>query len=265
MFMSSSDEPKRWGLDSARHVGSVNDTMTSKLPPKLIHPSIPPAPDPVKLDSNLSPLGGETTPITSKCSSELNSKFSSKLNSNAMDWDLSVKRSSDTVDQNELWQVLQCQVVLAASDRRNTLMEWLVNMSVFLESPNYLCDPDVMCTYKEVFNMVHWENEYYNVAMNHYHGEPLDQVISVWHMIIDSVVRLSQNYIPRPLIKMVPRIAPIDYKSYNKMSINPSVPMILCHCKLALRSWHPKKPPTTPFHLEPSGILRIKLSINGRH
>jgi hypothetical protein len=35
MFMSSIDDTKRWCLDGARHVGSVNDTMKSKLPPKL--------------------------------------------------------------------------------------------------------------------------------------------------------------------------------------------------------------------------------------
>jgi hypothetical protein len=57
----------------------------------------------------------------------------------AVDRDPSVKRSSDT----ECRQVVQGQVVLAASDRRNTLMEWLVNMTILLEAPNYSHDHDV--------------------------------------------------------------------------------------------------------------------------
>jgi hypothetical protein len=166
-----------------------------------------------------------------------------------MDSGPSVKRSSETVDRNEFWQVVQCQVVLAASDRRNTLMEWLVNMSVFHESPNYLCDHDVICTYKEVSNMMHRVNKYYNVAMNHYHGEPPDQVISGWHMIIDSGVRLSQNYIPRPPITIVPRIALIDSKCYHKMFIKPSVSTILYHWQLALISWHSKEATNNPISL----------------
>jgi hypothetical protein len=95
--------------------------------------------------------------------------------------------------------------------------------------------------YKEVFNMVNRENEYYNVIMNHYHGEPPDQVISAWHMIIDIVVRLSQNYVAWPPIKIVPRITLIDSKCYHNMFIKPSVSMILHHCQLALISWHSKE------------------------
>jgi hypothetical protein len=91
-----------------------------------------PALDPVQLDPNLSPLGGNTT-------STLASKFSSDLYYDAVDSVPSVKRSSDTVDQNEYSQVVQGQVVLAA---RNTLMEWLVNMTILLEAPNYSHDHD---------------------------------------------------------------------------------------------------------------------------
>jgi hypothetical protein len=91
MCMSSIDNAKRWCLESARHVSSVHDIMTSKLPTKLIHPSIPPAPDPVKLDPNLSPLGGEKI-------STIVSKISSNLNCDVVDRDPTVERSSDTVD-----------------------------------------------------------------------------------------------------------------------------------------------------------------------
>jgi hypothetical protein len=65
---------------------------------------------------------------------------------------------------------VQGQGVLAAGDRRNTLMEWLVNMTSLIEAPNYSHDHDDIFTYQEVFNMVHRENEAYTVIMNHYHG-----------------------------------------------------------------------------------------------
>jgi hypothetical protein len=58
----------------------------------LDQPKAPPAPDPVKLDPNFSPPGGETTftPV---------SRFL-LIYSHAVDRDPSVKRFSDTVDQN---------------------------------------------------------------------------------------------------------------------------------------------------------------------
>jgi hypothetical protein len=73
---------------------------------KCLSPKAPPAPDPEKLNPNLSPLGGETTctPV---------SKFSLDLCYDAVDRIPSVKRSSDTVDQNAYRQVVQGQVVLA--------------------------------------------------------------------------------------------------------------------------------------------------------
>jgi hypothetical protein len=58
----------------------------------------------VKLDPNLSPFGEETTSTPA-------SKFYLDLNSEAVDRDPSVKRSSGIVDQNECRQVAQGQVV----------------------------------------------------------------------------------------------------------------------------------------------------------
>jgi hypothetical protein len=43
---------------------------------------------------------------------------------------------------------------LPAIDRRNKMMEWLVNVKILLEAPNYLCDHDVVCTNKEGFNQI---------------------------------------------------------------------------------------------------------------
>jgi hypothetical protein len=111
-----------------------------------------------------------------------------------VDKDPGVKISSDTVDRNECRQVLQVQVVLAASDRRNTLMECLVNMTILLEAPNYSHDHDVIFNYKEVFNMVQGENDDHTVRiMNHYHGESLDQVIYAQHMIIGIRITLIDS------------------------------------------------------------------------
>jgi hypothetical protein len=76
------------------------------------------------------------------------SKFSSDLYYDAVDRDLSVKRFSDTVDGKEYRQVVQGQGVLAAGDRRNTLMEWLVNMTSLIEAPNYSHDHDDIFTYQ---------------------------------------------------------------------------------------------------------------------
>jgi hypothetical protein len=63
------DMHKNWGRNKS-----------SKLSTKDVDPSIQPAPDPVKLDPNLSPIGGETasTPI---------SKFSSDLYDDVVDQD----------------------------------------------------------------------------------------------------------------------------------------------------------------------------------
>jgi hypothetical protein len=58
--------------------------------------------------------------------------------SDAVDWGPSVKRFSDTADQNEFWKLVQGRVVLSAIDsRRIVQMEWLVNVTILLEAPNY--------------------------------------------------------------------------------------------------------------------------------
>jgi hypothetical protein len=131
---------------------------------------------------------------------------------------------------------------LAAGDRRNTLMEWLVNMTSLLEAPNYSRDHDDIFTYH--LNMGHRENEAYTVIMNHYHGEDPDQFNSAQHMITDIIVRFSQNDVPRPPIKIVPRI--ILSKGFNTMPIKSSVSMALHHCGLALISWNSKESTITP-------------------
>jgi hypothetical protein len=80
--MSTFDKDQRRCFVAAQNVG---DIWPYTLPTKDIHHStIQPAPDPVMLDLNLSPLGGETTstPV---------SKFSSDFCSDAVDWDPSVK------------------------------------------------------------------------------------------------------------------------------------------------------------------------------
>jgi hypothetical protein len=113
-------------------------------------------------------------------------------------------------------QVVQGQAGLAASDRINTLKEWLVNMSIHLEDPNYLHDHGFVCTYKENINMAHRENEADIVMMNQYHGEPPDPQ----DMIIDIIM-------PRLPIKTVPSI--IHFKCYHNMSIKPSDSVTLNH------------------------------------
>jgi hypothetical protein len=74
-YISILDEDQRWCLESAQHVGIVK---TSKLPTKDVHPSVQPAPDPLKIYLHLSPLGGEST-------STHISKFSFDLYSDAVD------------------------------------------------------------------------------------------------------------------------------------------------------------------------------------
>jgi hypothetical protein len=153
--------------DQVGYLGASNNVdpgPTAHLHTNVCHPKAPPARDPMKLDSNLSPLGAETTstPV---------SKVSSDLYYDKVDRGPSVKRPSETVDRNEYRQVVQGQVVLAASDRRNSLMEWLVNMRILLEAPNYFRDHDDIFTYQEGFNMVQRENDDYTLRiMNHYHG-----------------------------------------------------------------------------------------------
>jgi hypothetical protein len=170
------------------------------------------------LDLNLSPLGVETTctPV---------SKFSSNFYSDAADWDPSVKIFSDNVDWNEFRQVDQGQVVLAASNRRNTLMEWLVNMTILRGAPNYLHNHDVNFTYKAFFNMIQRKKGACTVFhVSNSHGEPPDQVASDWHIIIVIVKGLSQNNMPNPPIKIVPRFILNDSKVYdNIMFIKPSI------------------------------------------
>jgi hypothetical protein len=135
-LMSAFDEDQVWSFGAFKN---VDPGPTAHLQINVCHPKAPPAPDPVKLDPNLSPLGGETTstPV---------SKFSSDLYYDAVDRDPSDKRSSDTVDRNECRHVVQGQVVLAASDRRNTLIDRLVYMTILLEAPNYSHDHDVIFT-----------------------------------------------------------------------------------------------------------------------
>jgi hypothetical protein len=130
--MPTFDKDQRRCFVAAQNLG---DIWTYTLPTKDIHHStIQPAPDPVMLDLKLSPLGGETT-------STPFSKYSFDFFSDAVDWDPSVKRFSDPVDWNECRQVDQGQVVLAASNRRNTL---LVNMTILLEAPNHLHNHNVL-------------------------------------------------------------------------------------------------------------------------
>jgi hypothetical protein len=122
-------------------------------------------------------------------------------------------------------------------------MEWLVNMTILLEPPNYSHDHDDTFTYQEVFNMVQRANDDYTVKiMNHYNGERPDQVIYAPHMIIDI------------------RITFIDSQCYHNMFINSLVSVILCHCQRALISI-PMKQPTTQIPLEPSVILWINVLI----
>jgi hypothetical protein len=77
------------------------------------------------------------------------------LYSDAVDWGPSVKRFSDTVDQNECMQLVQGHIVLYAIDRRNVLMEWLVNVTILLEAPNSLHDHNIICTYNDIVNQYH--------------------------------------------------------------------------------------------------------------
>jgi hypothetical protein len=75
----------------------------------------------VKLDLNLSPLGGEqiSTPV---------SNVSSNLHSDAVEQDLSLKRFTAAVDQTKFRQVFQGQIVLPVIDRKDKLMEWFVSV-----------------------------------------------------------------------------------------------------------------------------------------
>jgi hypothetical protein len=224
-FMSAFEEDKMLYFGAAKN---VDPGSTTHWQINICQPKAPPAPDPVRLDPNLYPLGGETT-------STLVSKFSFHLYSDSVDRDPSVKWSYDTVYQNEYMQVVQGQAGLAASERRNTLTEWLVNISILLKDPNYIHDHSFVCTYKEVIDMAHRENEADTVMMNHYHGEPPDSFVSGQHMIIDIIM-------PSPTIKTVPSI--IHSKCYHNMAIKPSVSVILCHCILDLISMRNSKEST---------------------
>jgi hypothetical protein len=74
-YISICYEDQRWCFESVQHVGIVK---TSKLPAKDVHPSVQPAPDPLKIHLHLSPLGREST-------STHISKFSFDLYSDAVD------------------------------------------------------------------------------------------------------------------------------------------------------------------------------------
>jgi hypothetical protein len=127
--MSTFNEVQRRRLVADQDVSGV---QTYALPTKGTHHSaIQPAPDPVKLDLNLSPLGGEqiSAPI---------SKFSSDLHADAIEQEPSVKRFSAVerdpkvkrfsadVDQTEFRQVVQGQLASPVVNRKDKLMEWLV-------------------------------------------------------------------------------------------------------------------------------------------
>jgi hypothetical protein len=98
--MSAFENNKMWYSGPSKNVDPGSRSHS--------HPKAPPAPDPVKLETSLSLLGGEktSTPV---------SKFSSD---DAVDPYPCVKRFSATADRNECKQLLQVQVILAAMDRR---------------------------------------------------------------------------------------------------------------------------------------------------
>jgi hypothetical protein len=81
-FTSAFEEDPMWYIGESKN---VDPESTACQHINACHPKAPPAPDPVKLDPNHSPLGGETTstPV---------SKFSSDLYYDAVDRDPSVKR-----------------------------------------------------------------------------------------------------------------------------------------------------------------------------
>jgi hypothetical protein len=85
-YISIFDEYQRWCFKSAQHVGIVK---TFKLLTKDVHPSVQPAPDPLKIYLHLSPLGVEST-------SPHISKFSFDLYSDAVDQDPNVQRFSSS-------------------------------------------------------------------------------------------------------------------------------------------------------------------------
>jgi hypothetical protein len=104
---------------------------------KYIHyHNTPPAPDAMKLDPHLSPLGGERKSTSV-------SKFYSNLSSDAVDQDPSVRILSNTVEQHESRQLCQDHIVSPDISRKDTLLEWKVTC----KAPNYYCDQNVICTY----------------------------------------------------------------------------------------------------------------------
>jgi hypothetical protein len=116
--------------------------------------AIQPAPDPVKLDPNFSPLGGETTPTPT---STPVSTFSSDLGSDAVEQGPGVKIFSAAVDENEFQKVLQGQIILAATNTEDILMKWLVDV----ETNIYLHEHSIICTYKDTVKQTQGRNKTY--------------------------------------------------------------------------------------------------------
>jgi hypothetical protein len=88
-FTHDFEEDQMWYFGATKNVDPGPTSCRHKY---ACHPKAPPAPDPVKLDPNLSLLGGDTTSTPA-------SKFSFNLYYDAVDWDLNVERFFATVKQ----------------------------------------------------------------------------------------------------------------------------------------------------------------------
>jgi hypothetical protein len=146
MLISIFDDNQCICLGASSNVGGVMTVHLCSMCSKYVHyHNTPPAPDPVKLDPHLSPLGEETTstPV---------SKFYSNLSSDAVDQDPSVERLSNTAEQHESIQLAQGHIVSPAISRKDELMEWLVYLKVICKAPSYYHDQNVICIYQVKLN-----------------------------------------------------------------------------------------------------------------
>jgi hypothetical protein len=125
-FTSAIEDNQMWYFRASKN---IDPGTKAHRHINICHPKAPPAPDPVKIDPNHSPLGGETTstpvkldqnhsPFGGETTSTPVSKVSSNLYSDTVDPYPSSKRLSATVDRNEYKQLFQVQVVLAEMDIR---------------------------------------------------------------------------------------------------------------------------------------------------
>jgi hypothetical protein len=221
MLMPHVDDIKSWCLEIALQDGGE---QTFNLSNKNVHiSSIQPAPDPVKPEPNLSPLGGEQTPT-------LVSKFAFDLVSDAVDRDSSVKRFPATIDLREAQQGIHGPVIPKLVEQKENLIK-LMPFKILCEAPKYKCNNDTICTYNQIPNQIHNGNKsniviYVRILIPDY-GEPPDQDFRSRYNINDIVELPSPRNTPSIPIKVVPKTTILYVNVYDNMFDSPSITGVL--------------------------------------